>query len=83
MVRTKDSGFTTTVGTEGSRATLAVTTLAVQQNRETFYESECQDVAPPRLSRKPLWAWHSAPPWLDGPDRQSAVSWMSQSFCWP
>ena len=31
--------FTTTVGTEGSRATLAVTTFAAQQNRRDIRKS--------------------------------------------
>ena len=46
---------------------------------ETFYERECQGQAPPRLDAKPFWTWHSAP-WLDLPDRQRAVCWMSQSL---
>ena len=35
----------------------------VMQNQ--FYERECQGRAPPRLSAKPCWAWHSASAWLE------------------
>ena len=30
-----------------------------------FYARECQGRAPPRLSAKPCWAWHSASAWLE------------------
>ena len=46
---------------------------------ESFYERECQGQAPPRPDANPFWTWHSAP-WLDLPDRQRAVCWMSQSL---
>ncbi len=55
-----EGGYGTGAGTIASTLTSVHPYMQVR-----FYERECQGRAPPRLSAKPCWAWHSASAWLE------------------